>query len=264
MESSEALSRIAVVLDHPQNVVNIAGVVRVMMNFGLSDLRLVNPDEFDAYRIEGIAHRSRYFIEDIQIHDSLDAALADRSYIVGTTARPRTAGRNFVRPRQAAQDLVPRTVDGGVAILFGREDRGLSNEALDRCAAVAIIPTDEQFSSLNLAQACLVLAYESFLAAGMGEGEMPRGRRATRPPTQEESEEAFRALERGLGRIEFFKAREPAAVMRTLRTIIARADPDLRETKLLGAIGYEIGHFIDRTDASKAPSAVAGDDPDQG
>ena len=74
------------------------------------------------------------------------------------------------------------------------------------------------------------------------------GRRATRAPTQAELEETFTAIERGLGRIEFFKAREPSAVMRTLRTIIARSDPDLREARLLAAIGYEIGHYIDRVE----------------
>ena len=85
------------------------------------------------------------------------------------------------------------------------------------------------------------------MAADGGEDELPVGRRATRPPTQEELETTFEVIEAGLGRIEFFKAREPAAVMRTLRTIIMRAEPDLREAKLLRGIGYEIGHFIDRS-----------------
>ncbi len=240
------LDNVVIVLDHPQNVVNIAGVVRVMMNFGLPTLRLVNPDEFDAYRIEGIAHRSTPLIEAATLHDSLADALADVHYIVGTTARPRTAGRNYTRPREVAPQITQRAEEGKVAILFGREDRGLTNEGLDLCHAVSIIPTDTEYSSLNLAQACLVLAYEVFLSAGHFDEELPRGRRSTRPPSQEELEQTFGALEGGLGRMEFFKARKPAAVMRTLRTVITRADPDLREAKLLAAIGYEIGHFIDR------------------
>jgi TrmH family RNA methyltransferase len=238
---------VAVVLDHPKDLVNIAGVARVMMNFGLSRLRLVRPDEFDAYRIEGIAHRSGPLIEAATIHDDLDDALADRTFVVGTTARARTAGRSYPRPRDVATSIAERAAKDRVAIVFGREDRGLTNEALDRCHAAVIIPTDPEYSSLNLAQACLVLAYELFLARDGGEPEMPRGRRATRPPTQEELEETFAAIADGLARIEFYKARKPEAVMRTLRTIVTRAEPDLREARLLAAVGYEIGNYLDRT-----------------
>jgi tRNA C32,U32 (ribose-2'-O)-methylase TrmJ len=260
-----------------------------MMNFGLSRLRLVRPDEFDAYRIGGIAHRSAAWTESAELFDTLDDALADATFIVGTTARARTAGRSYARPRDVARTVAAR-VGGGrsepvggrsvpvggpaspaagdpradptgrgegpggavpvarhtVALVFGREDRGLTNEALDRCHAVTIIPTDPDYPSLNLAQACLLLAYEVYLAVGGGEETLPRGRRSTRPPTQAELEETYAALEQGLARIEFYKARKPAAVMRTLRTLVARAEPDLREARLLAAIGYEIGHHIDR------------------
>lgn len=253
--STDVRSRVTVVLDHPQDVVNVAGVIRVMMNFGLRSLRLVRPDDFDAYRIEGIAHRSGPLIEATRVFHTLQEAVADCSWILGTTARPRTAGRNYTRPRAAAADLVARAGDGRVAILFGREDRGLTNEGLDLCQQVAIIPTDSEYSSLNLAQACLVLAYEVFLASEPESAPLPRGRRATRPPDTEELEATFAALESGLARIEFFKARKPAAVMRTLRTLVARAEPDLREARLLAAVGYEIGHYLDRL-------PVAGDDTD--
>lgn len=240
------LSRVTIVLDHPQDVVNIAGVVRVMLNFGLSTLRLVEPDDFDPYRIEGIAHRSMPLVEAATVHGTLGEALADCAYVVGTTARARTAGRNYQRPRSAAPAIVRRASGSRVAIVFGREDRGLSNEALDLCHSVVIIPTHEDYSSINLAQACLVLAYETFLASGEGDSTLPRGRRATRPPTQEELEFTYAALEKGLGRVEFFKARKPAAVMRTLRTLINRAEPDLREAKLLAAVGFEVAHYVDR------------------
>ena len=250
MLSAEALSRVAVVLDHPKDVVNIAGVVRVLMNFGLGTLRLVEPDDFDTYRIRGIAHRSDPILLATTLHATLDEALADASFVVGTTARARTAGRAYVRPREVARQIRERAREGRVAIVMGREDRGLTNEDLDRCHAVTIIPTDPAYSSLNLAQACLVLAYEVFLAVGEGDRALPRGRRATRPPTQEELEETFAAIEEGLARIDFYKAREPAAVMRTLRTILTRSEPDLREAKLLAAIGHEIRHYVDRLEQS--------------
>jgi TrmH family RNA methyltransferase len=254
------MERIVVVLDHPKDVVNIAGVLRVMMNFGVSRLRLVQPDEFDAYRIEGIAHRSMPLIEATTIHDTLEDALADTSFVLGTTARARTAGRTYTEPRVVAPDLAARAREGSVAIVFGREDRGLSNAELDLCHQVAIIPTDPEYSSLNLAQASLVLLYEVFLAAEGGLEELPRGRRATRQPTHAELEQTFDALGRGLERIDFYKARKPSAVMRTIRTLIHRARPDLREARLLAAIGWEIVAYMDRalpdrsTDAADAPA----------
>jgi TrmH family RNA methyltransferase len=245
-----SLSRVVVVLDHPQDVVNIAAVTRVVMNFGLSGIRLVRPDDFDPYRIEGIAHRSGPLVESTTLHDTLEDAVGDCTWVLGTTARPRTAGRNYVRPREAAADVIRKAGGGRVAIVFGQEDRGLSNEALDVCHAVAIIPTSD-YSSLNLAQACLVLAYEIFLAAEAAPDDLPKGRRATRPPTQAELEVTYRGLRQGLEAIDFFKARKPEAVMRTLRTIISRAEPDLREAKLLAALGFEVGHHIDRLHASR-------------
>ena len=230
---ARALENVVVVLDHPKDLVNIAGVVRVMMNFGLSKLRLVRPDEFDAWRIGGIAHRSQEITGAATLHDTLDEAVADATFVVGTTARSRTAGRTYARPRDVAEQVARRTADGLVAILYGREDRGLTNEALDRCHAVTIIPTDPEYPSINLAQASLLMAYEIFLAVGGGTEPLPKGRRATRAPTQQELEEAFAALRAGLEHIDFFKSRKPETVMRTLRTILSRAEPDLREAKLL-------------------------------
>ena len=168
------------------------------------------------------------------------------------TARARTAGRTFSTVGDVAPVIADRATDGTVAILFGREDRGLTNEDLDRCHAVSIIPTDPEYSSLNLAQAALVMAYEVFLAIDGGEMEMPRGRRATRRPTSEELEETFGALADGLSAIDFYKARKPEAVMRTLRTIISRAEPDLREARLLAAVGFEIGNYLRRHDIARA------------
>ena len=246
VEGSSLLDRVVVVLDHPQNVVNIAAVIRAMKNMALSRLRLVNPGDFDPWRIEGIAHRSDDVIESAQVFASLEEALADCVRVVGSSARSRTANRNYVRPRQAAANLLAAAESGPVALLFGREDRGLDNAALDLCHSIAVIPTNPHYSSLNLAQAVMVLAYEVFLASGEGDAPLPRGRRATGPATREDLELAYRALEDGLHRIEFFKARKPESVLRTLRTTLARADLDHRESRLFAAIGFEIGHYLDR------------------
>jgi TrmH family RNA methyltransferase len=244
--SLEVLENVVVVLDHPQNLVNIAGAVRAMKNMGISRLRLVNPAEYDTWRIGGIAHRSEDVADRAETFDSLEEALADAVHVVGTTARARTAHRNYLRPRAVAPGIVRKAEEGLVALLFGREDRGLDNQALDLCHSVVIIPTNPDYSSLNLAQATLLLTYEIFLAA-MGEGEpLPRGRRSTRPATVAELENTYAALQEGLDRIDFFKARTPEAILRTLRTVISRAEPDLQEAGILRAIGFEISAYLDR------------------
>ena len=249
--NSVALSNVVIVLDHPQNLVNIAGVVRAMKNMGLRRLRLVSPDEFDPWRIEGIAHRSEDVVKSATIHGTLEEAVADCVYVLGATARPRTAHRNYLRPRAAAEMLISKAEQGLVSVVFGREDRGLTNEGLDRCDAAVVIPTDPNYSSMNLAHACLLIAYE-LLLAGDGEGQsLPKGKRSAGVATREESEAMLTALEEGLGRIEFFKARAAESVMRTFRTLLSRAKLDRQEAGLVKAVGFEIGNYLDRLHAKR-------------
>ncbi len=238
---------LVVVLDEPQNLVNIAGVIRAMKNMGLRSLRVVNPAEWDAWRITGIAHRSDDVVEAARHFTSLQEALADCVLVVGTSARSRAAQRNYGWARDWAPRLVEATRTGPAAIVFGREDRGLSNEALDLCDGIAIIPTDPGYSSLNLAQACLILCYELFLVDRAEEtGELPRGKRWTGHATRAEMEQMFEALEGGLARIDFFNARSPEAVMRIFRTLLARAQPDRQEAGLVAALGFEIQNYLAR------------------
>ena len=261
------LDRVVIVLDQTQDLVNIAGVVRGMKNMGLTRLHLANPEEFDAWRITGIAHRSDEIVEGAKFFDTLADALAGASYVVGTTARTRTAGVNYGRPRELAPTLLAEAERGDVAIVFGPEDRGLSNEALDLCHSVAVVPTDAAFSSLNLAQAALVVMYELWMATEGAQPALPRGRRATEAATHAELEQMYAALEGGLEAIAFFKARKPEAVMRTLRKVLGQARMDGREARLLSAVGYETGHVIGRLRPSNEghPSCIegSGSDPRQ-
>ena len=249
------LDNVVIVLDKPKDVVNVAGVVRVMMNMGLSKLRLVSPDDFDTYRIGGIAHRSKELTESAEKFETLQDALADVVLSIGTSARPRTDQRNYVRPREVAPKIVAGTGSGLVALVFGREDRGLTNEGLDLCQSVAVVPTAAEYPSLNLAQACLVLCYEIYLA-GSEDTPLPRGKRDQGPATQKDLEEMYSALDRGLHRIDFFKGdRHPASVMRLLRTILSRAEPDLREARLVRAMGFEMERYFDREGLGSEPDA---------
>ena len=231
---------IVVVLHEPQELANIAHVVRAMKNFGLSDLRLVAPKEFDPYRIEGIAHRSADVLERVALCDDLDAALADCVHVAGFSARERTARRSAQRPREAAAEALAREVDGAVALLFGREDKGLSNEALDRCHRVVAIPSGPAYPSLNLGHAVAIALYELALARGAGERPFKPPRRDAPPATAAQLETLFADAEAALRAIGFFKAHVEAQVLRTLREVCHRAPLDEREAKLLRAMALEI------------------------
>ena len=172
---------LTVVLHQPQDLVNIATAVRAMANMGLERLTVVDPAEFDPWRITGIAHRTEPIVEAVTLAATLEEALAEATYVVGTSARPRTAQRNYRRPRDLAPRILRRAQSGNVAIVFGREDRGLSNEALDLCHEVMVIPTAPEYSSLNLAQAVLLVSYELFLAGASTPDTLPTGRRSLGP-----------------------------------------------------------------------------------
>lgn len=246
-----ALEGIVVVLWQTQDYVNIAGTVRAMKNFGLSRLRLIQPVEWDPWRIEGIAHGTQDVVRRVEIHDSLVSALGDCSYVVGMTARARRAKRAVARPRAISPELLARGAEavaggtGPVALLFGREDHGLNNEALDLCHRTCIIPTSEH-ASLNLAQAVLVMAYELWMVAqGMGQSFRPP-RRDAPPAPVELLEKVFADAEAALWAIDFFKSRQTESVMRTLRELVRRADPDAREAGFLRAIAIEVVKYVRR------------------
>ncbi len=231
---------IVVVLHEPQELVNIAHVVRAMMNFGVRDLRLVAPREYDAWRVEGIAHRSADVVGRIRVFDDLDAALADTVHVAGFTARQRAAKRNVQRPREALAEALARSAEGPVALLFGREDKGLPNGALDRCHRVVTIPTGPEYPSLNLAHAVVVALYELALARGEAERAFKRPRRRSEAATAEDLERLFADAERALKAAGFFHNHVEEPVLRTLREIAHRTPLDAREAKLLRAMAIEL------------------------
>jgi tRNA/rRNA methyltransferase/tRNA (cytidine32/uridine32-2'-O)-methyltransferase len=237
---------ITVVLHEPQDLVNIAHVVRGMKNFGLRDLRLVSPREYEAYRVEGIAHQTQDVLARVRTYTALEDALADCVHIVGFTARGRTAKRNLRRPRDAAAEIVEHAAAGPVALLFGREDKGLSNEALDRCHRIVTIPSDPAYASLNLGHAVIIMLYELALAQGAEARPFKAPRRPSEPAVAEDLERLFVDVARALHAIEFFKTRNADGVMRTMREIVHRAPLDAREVKLLRAMAIEVTKYGER------------------
>jgi tRNA/rRNA methyltransferase len=244
---------IVVVLHEPQDLVNIAHVVRGMKNFGLRDLRLVTPREFESYRVEGIAHQTQDVLARVRTFATLEEGLADCIHIVGFTARGRTAKRNLQRPREAAAEIVAIAAERSepVALLFGREDKGLSNEALDRCHRVVTIPSDPSYASLNLGHAVIIMLYELALARGAEEQSFKEPRRPSEPVTAEELERLFVDVSRALQAIEFFKTRNADGVMRTMREIAHRTPLDAREAKLLRAMAIEVVKYGERLARSR-------------
>jgi TrmH family RNA methyltransferase len=234
--------RIVIVLNRTQDVVNIATSLRAMMNMGLTRLRLVRPEDFNAYRIAGIAHGSEPLIERIEFFDSLDDAVADAALVIGTTARRRAATYLWSYPRDAAPELLASdaTAQRPIAIVFGREDTGLLNEELDRCDRLLVVPTSPLNSSLNLSQAVLLIGYELHLAAADAPAELPRAKRKAEPSTALERKALFEQIDAALVALDFYKGKNPEAIMRTVRAILRRAGVNGREAALLRAMGIEV------------------------
>lgn len=244
------------VLVAPQDIVNIGSAVRIAKNFGLHQVRLVAPEIFDAWRIEGIAHNTGDLIERITIHDTLPEAIADCIWTVALTARERTAKRTVYRPGAAAAELVSRTPTGPVAFVAGREDKGLSNEELDSCTALVTIPTNPEYKSLNLAQAVAIMCYEIWLAEGGERRPIKPPRKPADPASMALLERLFADWQRALWAIDFFKTRQSDHVMRSLREVLFRAELDAREASLIRAMGIEVVRFLERSGLELPPEAA--------
>ncbi len=242
--------RFVVVLQETQDIVNIAGTMRAMMNMGLYRLRLVKPAIFDAHRIDGIAHGSRQYLDRVEFFETLRDALADVQHSVASTARWRSEQFVWQHPRDAAPELlaIPATRAQPIALVFGREDSGLFTDEIDLCDRVITIPTNPQHSSLNLAQAVLLVLYELWMAAQGAQHALPEPRRIKRAPpaTTAELHAMFADMEIALDRIEFFKKRNPAVIMRAVRAAGRRAALNQREAKLFRAMAIEVRKILER------------------
>lgn len=239
------LDNVAVVLYESQDSINIGGVVRSMKNMGVSDLRLIRPCQYDPNRIEQVAHDTRDIVEKIRHFDTIDGALDDCVYVVGYSGRRQAARWARHTPRSSAVDLLEHAQVGKVAIMFGREDHGLPNEALDRAHAICTIPTTEHFS-LNVAQACLLGLYEMHLLAGDATKKIPSPRHAAGAPIKAQVERTFADLGAALNAIAYFKTRNEELIMRAFRSMLFRASPDSRELLMVRTASIEVLRTIER------------------
>jgi TrmH family RNA methyltransferase len=243
----EWFGQISVVLVETTDPVNIGGVVRAMANTGFLGLRLVSPVDFDPWHVVGVAHYTQHILEATHRYDSLPEAVADQQLVLGLTGRHHRVERNAL-PFQAAMDRITDAAMAGerVSLVFGREDYGMSNTMLDACHAVATIPTNPAYPSLNLAQAVLLVLYQLFQRSGGEDQPFRPPRRKAPAATSKQLEEMFSDVECALETIEFFKGRSRTSALRSLRVAFFRAGLDASQAALLRAVFIEVRKFVRR------------------
>lgn len=239
MCANEGLDAVVIVLVEPQDPINIGNTVRAMKNMGLSRLRLVNPASADPDRIRISAPKADDIISAMQIVETVPEALSDCVFSVAMTARGRRHKRIALRPPEAADALLERATGGSVAVLFGREDSGLPNDVVDAAHRVCTIATRPDYSSLNLGQAVLVIAYELFGRAGRP-AELKGPQRQHPPASLGEVDGMLGQVGATLETIGFYKSGHPGAIPGTLRRLMLRADLDRREVQLLRGMFVEV------------------------
>jgi tRNA/rRNA methyltransferase len=227
-----------VVLVEPQLGENIGSAARVMANFGLSKLRIVNPKQgWPNEKARVLAAGADRVLDQAQIYDTMADAVADCTYVLVTTARAHGQAKPVLSPEGAARELMPR-VNGGAtaALVFGRERIGLMNTEVAQADAIVTLPINPAFASLNLAQAVAVVCYE-WLKVSTGDA-LPYAMPQKSPPAAKQQLAAFLDnLERELDRIEFFRPAEKRDTMLiNLRNIFSRTQLTQQDVQTLSGV----------------------------
>ena len=228
---------IDIVLVHTTHSGNIGGVARAMKNMGLTWLTLVAPLEYPAPEATWRAASAADVLENARVVDTLDEAIADCQFVVGTSARERRIPWPVQDARRCAERVAQHSVAERVAILFGREDRGLLNEELQRCNLHCHIPTHEGYASLNLAMAVQIVAYECRMMQLDGQTALPEDAEWDTPfATAEDMTRFYTHLEETLIDIEFLNPEAPRQLMRRLKRLYNRVRLDDMELNILRGI----------------------------
>lgn len=233
MAGNDKLDAIRIVLVEPTHPGNIGAVARAMKTMGLSRLHLVRPKSFPSAEATARAAGADDILFRAAVHHDFVSAIARCGWVVGTTARPRRLPAEELSPDQCAARALEKAVHSDVALVFGRESSGLSNKEIERCHGMMTIPTEPAFASLNIASAVQVLGYEirrQLLSS-------PIDKNAGRAPATVENMERFYAsLESTLRAIGYLDPEAPKLLMRRLRRLFSRANPDTIELNILMGI----------------------------
>ena len=241
MNTTSALGRVRVVLSHTSHPGNIGASARAMRTMGLRALYLINPKLFPHADATAMAAGADDILGNSTVCTSLNDALVNTTFVVGLTARRRDLSHPMVSLREAAARVVAETANGQVAILFGTEMSGLSNGELDRCHLLANIAADEEFSSLNLAAAVQVTAYELRQATLLANQEPTKP--AFPAASFEQVEGFYQHLEQLLYDTEFLDPVQPKRLMRRLRRLFARARLEKEEVNILRGILHAVHEY---------------------
>lgn len=234
------LANIHIVLSRPTHPGNIGAAARAMKTMGLTRLVLVAPKQFPAPEASALAADASDVLEGAIVLPSLAEAVQDCRLVVGCSARPRRIGWPTQTPAEGARGLIEAAATGAVALVFGQERTGLTNEELDRCHTVITIPANPEYPSLNLASAVQILAYELRQRALAGESEVGEGEPVGIPVTQDQLDLLYRHLEEVLVEIRFLDPANPRLLMRRLKRLFNRAGLDQNELNILRGILTEV------------------------
>jgi len=228
------LLKIRIVLIETSHPGNIGGIARAMKNMGLSQLVLVNPKEFPSAVASARASSAADVLNDARVVSSLDEAIAGTKLVVGASARLRKVSWPQLDVRETAKLALETVEDGEVALVFGREDSGLSNAEMDKCHYLAHIPSNPNYCSLNIGAAVQVFAYECLMATEI-ESVHTKGYKHTLAST-EQLEGFYDHLYQALQDIEFLDPAKNARFMRRMRRLFNRTQLDIKEVDILRGI----------------------------
>ncbi len=249
-ESQAVLDNIRIVLVNTSHPGNIGAVARAMKNMGLSQLYLVDPKEYPSEQAEWRASNAVDVLSSAHVVNNLDEAIAECGLVIGTSARERRIPWPLFTPRECGERSIVEATQHPVAIVFGREDRGLTNEELHKCHYHVHIPSNPEYSSLNIAAAVQVITYELRVSCltSQQSGKPLHFDDWDMPPANSEAlENYYEHLQETLQKLNFIQPDNPRQTMTRLRRLYSRVRLDEMELAIMRGMLTSIQNYIFHT-----------------